>query len=178
VDKDTGRRRFRISIGPLGMSLAAAAVTAIAFAAVSLADNGAGNGSESSAKTFQAPAPPGGGVGITMFRGDLSAADRQKMDDFRQCMQDNGAPGPPEPGQFDPSNPPKPPTAADKENLLKAWEACKDKLPEDMQKAGPPQLHAGNCAPPPGAPAPGDSGKNQNHDQSNDSSGSSSGSNS
>jgi hypothetical protein len=180
VDKQ--RKRFRISVGPLGMSLAAAAVTAVAFAAVSLADSGnSGNGGSdgTSTQTFQAPAP-GGGVGIMSFRANLSAADRQKLEDFRRCMQDNGAPAPPDPGKFDPSNPPKRPSAADQEALKKAWEACKDKLPADMQNAGPPQLHIGDCARPPGAPAPGESGKNQNQnqDQSNDSSSSPSGSNS
>src|SRR5690242_16391133 len=115
------------------MSLAAAAVTAVAFAAVSLADGGSsGNGGGTSNQTFEAPAPPGGGVGIATFRANLSEADRQKMEEFRQCMQDNGAPAPPEPGKFDPSNPPKPPSAADQEKLQKAWEACKDKLPADM----------------------------------------------
>lgn len=175
---DKQRKRFRISVGPLGMSLAAAAVTAVAFAAVSLADNGnsgsGGNGGAST-QTFRAPAP-GGGVGVMSFRANLSDADKQKLEDFRQCMQDNGAPAPPEPGKFDPGNPPKPPSAVDQEALKKAWEACKDKLPADMQNAGPPQLHVGDCAPPPGAPAPGESGKKQ--DQSNDSSSSQSGSNS
>jgi hypothetical protein len=179
VDKDTGRRRFRISIGPLGMSLAAAAVTAVAFAAVSLADNGSGGNksSGSDTQTFQAPAPPGGAGAVTMFRDNLSDADRQKLEDFRKCMEDNGAPAPPEPGDFDPGNPPKPPSAADREKMQKAFEACKDKLPEDMQNAGPPQLHFGGCAPP-GAPGSNEQGKQQNQDQSNDSSGSSSGSNS
>jgi hypothetical protein len=168
VDKDTGSRRFRISIGPLGMSLAAAAVTAIAFAAVSLADNGGGSGSGggSSAQTFQAPPPPGGGVGIATFRGDLSAADRQKLDEFRQCMQDNGAPAPPDPGDFDPGTPPKLPSAADQEKAKKAWEACRDKLPGNLQNAGPPQLHLRGCMPPPAAP--GESGKEQDQDQSDD----------
>jgi hypothetical protein len=180
VDKDTGRRRFRISIGPLGMSLAAAAVTAVAFAAVSLADNGSGgNGSGTSTQTFEAPGPgPGAGVGITTIRGNLSDADKQKLEDFRQCMQDNGAPAPPSPGDFDPSNPPKPPSAADQEKLRKAWEACKDKLPTDMQNAGPPQLRMGGCAPPPGTPGTNEKGNKQNQDQSNDSGSSSSGSSS
>jgi hypothetical protein len=171
VEKDTESRRFRISIGPLGMSLAAAAITAVAFAAISLADSGkggstGGNGAGANAQTFPAPPPPGGGVGIATFRGDLSAADRQRMDQFRQCMQDNGAPEPPDPGDFDPGDPPKPPSAADQEKAQKAWEACKDKLPGDLQNAGPPQLHLRGCAPP--AAAPGESGKEPNQDQSDD----------
>jgi hypothetical protein len=156
------KKRFTVKFGPLGLSLAAAAVTATAFAAVSLAASGSGSGSGAKdAQTFQAPAPPpGGGPGV-FFRDNLSGADRQKMEEFRQCMEDNGAPAPPEPGRIDPSNPPKPPSADDQEKLRKAWEACKDKLPEDLQKAGPPQLHT--CGPPPGAPAPnGESGNQQN----------------
>src|SRR5262245_54827143 len=123
------------------MSLAAAVVTAVAFAAISLADSGSnGNGGGPDTRTFQAPVP-GGGIAVTKFRGpDLSAADRQKMDEFSKCMQDNGAPAPPDPGEFDPNNPPKAPSAADLQKLRQAWEACKDKLPEDMQKAGPPQV--------------------------------------
>ena len=108
------------------------------------------------------------------FRGpNLSAADQQKMDEFRQCMQDNGAPAPPDPGKIDPSNPPKPPSQADQEKLQKAWEACKDKLPEAMQNAGPPRI--GQCGPPPGAPpVRGQQQPGQNQDQSNSSSGTSS----
>ena len=174
------KRRLTVSIGPLGMSLAAAAVTAAAFAAISLADsgnggsNGGGGGTNgTSTQTFMAPAPPGG---IMKFRGSLSDADRQKLEDFQTCMKENGAPAPPDPGEVDPNKPPRPLSAANQDKLQKAWEACKDKLPQGMQNAGPPQLHAGNCAPPPGVPAPGDSGKNQNHDQRNDSSSPSSGS--
>jgi len=105
---------------------------------------------------------------------NLSAADQKKMDEFRQCMQDNGAPGPPDPSNIDPSNgPPKPPSAADREKIQKAFEACKDKLPSGMQ-AGPPRI--GTCGPPPGVPA--QPGKQQNQDQSNQSGTSSSGSSS
>ena len=171
-------RGFTVRIGPLAMSLAAAAVTAVAFAAVSLADNGSGGDSSGSeTQTFQAPAPPGGGAGVMFFRDNLSDADKQKLEDFRDCMEENGAPGPPEPGEIDPSDgPPKPPSGADQEKIEKAWEACKDKLPEDMQNAGPPHLRAAGCAPP---GAPGDEqGNKQNQDQSNDSGTSSSGSNS
>jgi hypothetical protein len=170
-------RRYTIRIGPLGLSLAAAAVTAAALAAISLADSGGSSGKDATTQSYAAPAP-GGGVGVMSFRANLSAADQQKLDDFRKCMEDNGAPGPPDPGHFDPSNPPKPPSAADQEKLKKAWEACKDKLPEDMQNAGPPQLHFGGCAPPPGAPGTDQKGNNQNQDQSNDSGTSSGGSNS
>lgn len=179
MDLEKKRRRLRISLGPLGLSLLAAGITAVALAAVSLADSG-GNGSGDNGQrtqTFSFPGP-GGGVGAVRIAGpSLSDADRQKMEDFGQCMQDNGAPAPPEPGDIDPSKgPPKPLSSADQDKLQKAWEACKDKLPEAMQKAGPPQFHIGGCAagaPPLGAPGT-ERGKSQNQDQS-DSSGSSSG---
>ena len=162
-----------------GLSLLAAGITAVGFAAVSLADNGSSGsgGNGTSTQTFEMPAP-GGGVGAVSIAGpNLSAADRQKLEDFRKCMEDNGAPAPPDPGNFDPSQgPPKPPSAADREKLQKAFEACKSNLPEDLQKAGPPGFGTFKCGPPPGAPGTGESGTNQN--QSNDSGTSSSGSSS
>ena len=172
------KRGLTIRLGPLGLSLLAAGITAVGVATVSLADSGSGNASNGSGSvTFSAPGP-GGGVGVTTFRGpNLSAADQQKMEDFRKCMEDNGAPAPPDPGNIDPSNPPqppKPPSAADQEKIKKAYEACKDKLPTDMQNAGPPGIATFKCGPPPGAP--GEKGTNQ--DQSNDSGTSSSGSSS
>jgi hypothetical protein len=177
VMKEKRKRGLTIRLGPLGLSLVAAGITAFGVAAVSLADSGGDSGNasnESGSVTFSAPGP-GGGVGVRTFRGpNLSAADQQKMEDFRKCMEDNGAPGPPDPGHFDPSNPPKPPSAADREKLQKAYEACKDKLPADMQNAGPPGIATFKCGPPPGAP--GEKGTNQ--DQSNDSGTSSSGSDS
>jgi hypothetical protein len=147
------KRSLTIRLGPLGLSLAAAALTAIGFAAVSLADSGGGSSSGGrDTQTFTAPGPPGGGARV-MFRDKLSEADRQKLEDFRRCMEDNGAPAPPEPGEIDPSRkPPAPPSKADQEKIQKAWEACKDELPEEMQDAGPPQVHAFGCGPPPGAP--------------------------
>jgi hypothetical protein len=165
------KRGITIRLGPLGLSLLAAGITAVGLATVSLADSGSssGNGSGGDTQTFRAPGP-GGGVGITTIQGpNLSEADQKKMDEFRQCMQDNGAPGPPT--HIDPSDgPPKPPSAADREKLQKAYEACKDKLPAGMQNAGPPEIGTMRCGPPPGTP------KNQNQDQSNDSGTSSSGS--
>jgi hypothetical protein len=151
------KRGITIRFGPLGLSLLAAGITAVGVAAVSFADSGDGGngkGSGSDTQTFQVPAP-GGGVGaVTMAGPNLSAEDRQKLEEFRQCMQDNGAPAPPDPGEFDPSDgPPKPPSAADREKLQKAFGACKSKLPEELQKAGPPMLrHGFRCGPPPGAP--------------------------
>ena len=167
-------------LGPVGLSLLAAGVTAVAFAAVSLAANGNGSsGSNGNGAQSQAlPPPPGGGPGVMTFRDRLSAEDRQKLDDFRKCLEENGAPAPPappDPGKIDPSQgPPKPPSQADQDKLQKAYEACKDKLPQDMQNAGPPQLHAGGgplCGPPPGAPGQpgqqqGQSRQGQNKQQS------------
>jgi hypothetical protein len=179
VMEEKKKRRLTIRLGPLGLSLLAACITAVGVAAVSMADSGSGNASNGSGtQTFQAPGP-GGGVGVTTFRGpNLSAADQQKMEDFRKCMEDNGAPAPPDPGKIDPSDgPPKPPSAADREKLQKAYEACKDKLPTDMQNAGPPMIGGGKCGPPPGAPPKGTE-QGQNQDQSNDSGTSSSGSDS
>jgi hypothetical protein len=176
------RRGITIRFGPLGLSLLAASITAVGVAAVSLADSGTNNGGKGNGgdiQTFQMPAP-GGGVGaVTMAGPDLSAEDRQKLEEFRQCMEDNGAPAPPEPREIDPSDgPPKPPSAADREKLEKAFEACKGKLPEDLQKAGPPMLgHGFKCGPPPGTPpAQGDGQQGQNKDQSNSSGTQSSGS--
>jgi hypothetical protein len=171
--KEKRRRSITIRLGPLGLSLAAAGITAIGLAAVSLADSGSGSASNGSGtQTFQMPAPPGGAAGGTMIGPNLSAADRKKMEEFQQCMQDNGAPGPP--SHIDPSTgPPKPPTAGDQQKLQNAYEACKDKLPAAMQNAGPPQIGTFKCGPPPGTP-----GQSQNKAQSNQSGTSSSGSNS
>jgi hypothetical protein len=169
------KRSITIRSGPLGLSLLAAGLTAVGFAAVSLADNGSGGGSGngSGARTFQMPAPPGGAPGVAFADPNLSAAERQKLEDFRTCMEDNGAAGPPDPSKIDPSDgPPKPPSAADREKLQKALEACKAKLPEKLQNAGPPGIGSFHCGPPPGAPP--QQGQNQN--QSNQSGPQSSGS--
>ena len=89
------------------------------------------------------------------------------MEDFRKCMEDNGAPAPPDPSNIDPSNPPKPPSAADRDKIQKAYAACRDKLPTDIQHAGPPGIATFKRGPPPGAP--GQPPKGQNQDQSNNS---------
>jgi hypothetical protein len=172
------KRRITIRFGPLGLSLLAAGITAVGFAAVSLADNGGSNSGGSSpngggTRTFEMPAPPGGAAGVAFADPNLSAEDRQKLEDFRKCMEDNGAPGPPDPSKIDPSQgPPKPPSAADREELQKAFEACKAKLPEKLRDAGPPHIGTFHCGPPPGdAPKQG-----QNQNQSNQSGTQSSGS--
>jgi hypothetical protein len=169
------KRSITIRFGPLGLSLLAAGITAVGFAAVSLADNGSGGsggntGTSSGARTFQMPAPPGGAAGVAFADPNLSAADRQKLEDFRTCMEDNGAPGAPDPSKVDPSH--GPPSAADREKLQKAFEACKAKLPEKLRDAGPPGTGTVHCGPPPGAvPKQG-----QNQNQSNQSGTQSSGS--
>jgi hypothetical protein len=172
------KRSITIRFGPLGLSLLAAGITAVGFAAVSLADNGSGGsgaktGTSSGARTFQMPAPPHGAAGVAFADPNLSAADRQKLEDFRTCMEVNGAPGPPDPSKVDPSQePPKAPSAADREKLQKAFEACKTKLPEKLRDAGPPGIGTLHCGPPPGA-AP---RQGQNLNQSNQSGTQSSGS--
>src|SRR5215204_210594 len=122
--KEKRKHRISIRLGPLGLSLLAAGITAVGVAAVSMADTGSSGNDGKDTQTFSMPAPPGGGAGVMSFHGpNLSAADRQKMEDFRKCMEDNGAPGPPDPSDIDPSNPPKPPSAADQEKIQKAYEA-------------------------------------------------------
>jgi hypothetical protein len=157
-------RHLTVRLGPLGLSLLAAGITAVGFAAISLADNG-GNGSGGGGggrgpQTFEMPAPPGAKAGAVIMGPNLSAADRQKLEDFRQCMEDNGAPAPPDPSGFDPSQgPPKPPSAEDRQKLDNAFRACQDKLPADLRKAGPPGIGSFHCG---GAPDEQQKGQNQN----------------
>ena len=145
------KRGITFRLGPLGLSLLAAGITAVGVAAVSFADSGSGGSGNGGGSAQTLPAPPGGGPRM-LFRDDLSAADRQKLEDFRKCMEDNGAPAPPDPGQIDRSQgPPKPPSAADREKADKAYEACKPKLPEKLQNGAAPGVGF-QCGPPPGAP--------------------------
>lgn len=171
-------RHLTVRLGPLGLSLLAAGITAVGFAAISLADsggNGSGNGSGSGGngpQTFVLPAPPDRAA-LKVAGPNLSEADRKKMDEFRQCMEDNGAPAPPDPSEFDPSDgPPKPPSAEDRQKLQQAFEACKDKLPADLQKAGPPRIGTFHCG-----LAPDEQQQGQNQNQSNQAGAQSSGAN-
>ena len=158
------KRGITIRFGPLGLSLLAAGITAVGFAAVSLADSGGGGSSGNGGRTFEMPAPPGGEAGVTIMGPNLSAEDRQRMDDFRKCMEDNGAPAPP--AHIDPSSgPPKPPSAEDRQKLEKAYEACKEKLPADLQKAGPPEIGTFHCGP---APDERQQGQSQNQSDRSD----------
>jgi hypothetical protein len=172
-----GKRGITIRFGPLGLSLLAAGITAVGAAAVSVADSGkdggsGGNGGEP--RTFEMHAPPGGGAGM-FFRDNLSDADRQKLEEFRQCMEYSGAPALPDPGEIDPSEgPPEPPSAEDREKLRSAFEACKEKLPGNLRHAGPPALHFRGCAP--GDVAPGAEERGGSRNQSDQSGTQSSGS--
>jgi hypothetical protein len=146
-------KSMRHRLGPVGLSLVAAAVTAVAFAAVSVAaDSGKSDGKskggadQAQTRGERPPAPP-----------PLSDEDQAKLDEFRQCMEDNGAPAPPDPGSLEQGERPTPPTKAEMEKAEKAHEACADKLPEGMD------LHFGaggpggpGCGPggPPGPPPP------------------------
>src|SRR4051812_19456049 len=96
------RKRLRRHLGPIGLSLLASALTAAGFAAFSIADNGGsgGNGDNGGGAGQVLPGPPPGAAGTVTFGPRLSAEDRQKMDEFHQCMEDNGAPPPP---RIDPS---------------------------------------------------------------------------
>jgi hypothetical protein len=160
MDSETKQSRrgrlapLRKRLGPVGMSLAAAALTAAAFAAISVADSD--NSKDRVApdeQTMWAAPPPGGGVGVMSLGGRLSDEDRNKLEEFRQCMEDNGAPAPPEPGAIDPSEgPPEPPSEADMEKIEAAYEACKDELPEELRNGHPPHLSGPGCAHPPDVP--------------------------
>src|SRR5919106_5330072 len=167
------KRGMTIRFGPLGLSLLAAGITAAGLAAVSVADSGGsggggGGGEGGDARTFEMHGPPGGGPGVAIHGPDLSAEERRKLEEFRQCMEDNGAPAPPDPGEMDPGDgPPEPPSAAEREKLEKAFEACKENLPEKLRNAGPPGIHTFRCGPG-GAGEQGenrDQGENQNQSE-------------
>lgn len=144
-----GWNGIRRRLGPVGLSLAAAAITAASFAAFSLAadDNKGGSGD-----TAAAPGPPGGPGMI--FRAELSQEDREQMESFRKCMEDQGMPAPPRFREGE--APPEPPSREEMEQLRDklevAHEACKDELPSELRDRGLPPMGApGPCGPPPGA---------------------------
>jgi hypothetical protein len=161
-------RSLRRRVGPVGLSLVAAALTAVAFAAVSVAKDDSGSGQKGAPGAPQA-APGGPPLGFEL---NLSDEDKQKLEDFRQCMSDQGVeppPAPPKPGEdrtF--KRRLKPPSEEERQKMDDAFEACKDKLPEGAQGMGP----GGPCGPPPGPPpgqqqgtAPGQQGSGSNQDQ-------------
>ena len=133
-----GWKAIRARLGPVGLSVAAAAITAAGFAALSIADDGDRDDGDERGDRMVMPAPP---PGARMFQERLSEEDRQKLEEFRQCMEDNGAPGPP---RFDREDgPPEPPSGEERDRIEDAHEACEEKLPEGIQHAGPP-----GCPPP------------------------------
>ncbi len=160
-------RGLRRRTGPISLSVAAAAVTAVAFAAVSVAaDDKGGDGDKGDGQgrgdvhRFAVPGPP-----------PLSEEDAAKMEEFRQCMEDNGAPAPPAPPEPG-SEPerrelPSPPSEDEIEQIRKAHEACEDKLPEGAKGPGGAICLRGPGGP--GGPPPGlreDGGDSRNENQS------------
>ena len=132
-------KSMRRRLGPVGLSVAAAALTAVAFAAVSVAqDDGSkkddGGRSGDPTREHRIGPPP-----------ELSEEQEQQLEEFRQCMEDQGAPAPPSPEDLGDGERPEPPSEADREKIEKALEACEEKLPEGVRPPGPP------CGPPPGA---------------------------
>ena len=147
-------------LGPVGLSLVAAGITAAGFAAISVAakdDNG--GGTNGGGDRMQLHGAPGGPLE------DLSEEDRQKLEDFRECMSEQGA-EPPERLKFDPDNPPEPPSREEIERIRKAHEACKEKLPEDLQDMPGPSIRLHGCGPGGPPPARKESGENEGGNQS------------
>jgi len=161
-------------VGPLGLSLLAAALTAVAFAAISVAqDDGKeqGNARNGDVERADHPGPP-------PMMDELSAEDQAALEDFRSCMEDNGAPAPPKPP--DPSNGDtfnrriKPPSEEERAKIDKAYEACKDKLPEGVRAFGPGGPGGPGCGPggpPPGPPPGAESNRGDQGEGGNSSSG-------
>ena len=133
----------------LTMSLAAAALTAAAFAAISVAQDDGGNGEAGKGEVERAPHP-----GPPRMH-ELSAEDREAMESFRSCMEENGAPPPPEPPQGDAfERRLEPPSEEERAKIDEAFEACRDELPEGARAFGPGP-GGPPCGPPPGVrPAP------------------------
>jgi hypothetical protein len=125
--------------------LAAAAVTAAAFAAVSVAQDDDKSGGEPKGDVFLHRAGP-----------ELSDEQRAKIEEFRSCMEENGAPAPPEPPTRDELEsgempaPPEPPTAEQRESIEKALKACEDLEPEGFEMHIGPGGPGVPCGPPPG----------------------------
>jgi hypothetical protein len=137
-------------VGPLGLSLAAAALTAVAFAAISVAQDGSGGERNDSQAKAERPGPP--------MMHELSDEDREALEGFRSCMEENGAPPPPEPpapGEGREDGPGvfehrlEPPSDEERAQIEKALEACKDRLPEGAPAFGPGP-GGPPCGPPPG----------------------------
>jgi hypothetical protein len=147
-------------LGPVGLSLVAAGITAAGFAAISVAaKDDKGGGSREAGVHMVGPGPHGEGFE------NLSEEDRQKLEDFRECMSEQGA-EPPERPRFDPDNPPEPPSREEIERIQKAHEACKEKLPESLQDMPGPSVRLHGCAPGGPPPARSERGENEGGNQS------------
>ena len=133
------------------LPLAAAALTAVAFAAVSVAQNDdSGQGERRGDAVIAGPGGP-----PMMFQ-RLSDEDREGLEEFRSCLEQQGVEPPPEPPRLDEDEMPepgtfehriKPPSEEERAKMEEAFEACEDKLPEGVRGHGPLP-----CGPPPGAP--------------------------
>jgi len=129
---------IRGRIGPLGSALAAAALTAAAFAAVSVAQDGGSDGKGGDVlERAGAPMVFEHRVGPPP---EISAEDREALEGFRKCMEENGAdlpvpPGPPGRAALRPGvvpGPPSPPSEEEREAIDEALEACEDEMPEGL----------------------------------------------
>jgi hypothetical protein len=143
-------KALRRKVGPVGLSLVAAALTAAAFAAVSVAADDKGGDAEKAkggepAQTFEMHVGP---------PPELSDEDEAALEEFRSCMEENGAPAPPKPGEMrdrlKEGDMPEPPSEADIEKIREAHEACEDKLPEGMAGG----VGCARIGPGPGGPPP------------------------
>ncbi|MBM3668373.1 MAG: hypothetical protein FJW90_13080, partial [Actinobacteria bacterium] len=77
------KQAIRGRTGPVGLSLVAAAVTAVAFAGISVAADGGGSDQQGQAEDGRAGGPP-------VFQMRPSEADREALEEFRRCMADEG----------------------------------------------------------------------------------------
>jgi hypothetical protein len=153
-------KKMKRRVGPVSLSLAAAALTAVALAAVSFAakDDGSKQGNGDVVRPGPGGGPSGGGPPGAGFRMELSEEDREALEEFRSCMSDEGVDlpePPPEPGSEGSDGERgerrsehrlKPPSDEERAKMEEAFEACKDKLPEGAGQMGRP------CGPPHGGP--------------------------
>jgi hypothetical protein len=127
----TGRR-----LGATTLALVAAGLTAAAFAAFSIAESGDDNGGRDriAPAPFAAPVPPGGPGAYAP-----SEADREALEAFRQCMEDQGVEPPPRPSG---DVPPEPPSEKEMDGVQAAIERCESELPEGARHVPlPPPCH-------------------------------------
>jgi hypothetical protein len=145
-----GWTAVRKRLGPVGLSLAAAAITAAGLAAYSVAADDNKDGGSIDVAGAAAP----GGPEIMLRAHGVSEEDEQKLENFRQCMEDQGLPAPPRFREGE--DPPEPPSGEEfeqmRERLEQAHGACKDELPERLRELPPPPFGLGHrpCGPPSG----------------------------